>query len=109
MGNFPQNAGMGGKRTELLSEIEAFLAETGMAATKLGLSAVNDSHLVKRLRQGSSVTLKTADRLRAYLAQERARHGVVPANFVSREAIPVKRIVLIIGGGIAAYKCLDLI
>ncbi len=45
------------------------------------------------------------------MAQEpkHLRHGVAPAGFVSREAIPARRIVLIIGGGIAAYKCLDLI
>lgn len=96
------------RKSELLSEIEAFLAETGMAPTKLGLTAVNDSHLVKRLRQGSSVTLKTADKVRAYMDQERVHVRVVRAN-VSREAVAVRRIVLIIGGGIAAYKCLDLI
>lgn len=96
------------RKSELLSEIEVFLAETGMAPTKLGLTAVNDSHLVKRLRRGSSVTLKTADKVRAYMDQERVHAHVVRAN-VSREAVSVKRIALIIGGGIAAYKCLDLI
>jgi phosphopantothenoylcysteine decarboxylase/phosphopantothenate--cysteine ligase len=35
--------------------------------------------------------------------------AVAPLANVSREAIPAKRIVLIIGGGIAAYKCLELI
>jgi phosphopantothenoylcysteine decarboxylase/phosphopantothenate--cysteine ligase len=98
------------KKPELLSEIEAFLAETGMSATKLGLTAINDSHLVKRLRKGTSVTLKTADRVRSYMAQQRGRqHGPRPVHLVSREAEPGRRILLIIGGGIAAYKCLDLI
>ncbi len=96
------------KKSELLSEIEAFLAATGMAATALGREAVNDSHLVARLRKGNSVTLKTADKVRAYLARQR-QPRVTPASFVSREAVPLARVLLIIGGGIAAYKCLDLI
>ena len=94
------------KKSELLSEIEAFLAATGMAATALGREAVNDSHLVARLRKGTSVTLKTADKVRAYLARQ---PRATPASFVAREAVPLARVLLIIGGGIAAYKCLDLI
>lgn len=93
------------KRPELLSEIEAFLAATGMAATALGREAVNDSHLVARLRKGNSVTLKTADKVRAYLARQRQPQ----ASLVAREAVPLARVLLLIGGGIAAYKCLDLI
>ena len=96
------------KKSELLSEIEAFLAATGMAATALGREAINDSHLVARLRKGNSVTLKTADKVRAYLARQRQPRAT-PASFVSREAVPLARVLLIIGGGIAAYKCLDLI
>ena len=91
----------------LLAEIEAFLAGTGLTATKLGIAAVNDGHLIANLRKGSSVTLKTADKVRAYMASQRRP---TPAGNVSRETIPAtKRIVLIIGGGIAAYKCLELI
>ena len=102
---------MADKKSELMSEIEAFLADTGMAATKLGLTAVNDSHLVKRLRQGHSVTLKTADKVRDYMAEVRSQQspGIVRASVVARESEPAARIVLIVGGGIAAYKCLDLI
>jgi len=95
----------------LLAEIERFLAKTGATPTKLGLAAVNDGHLVANLRKGTSVTLKTADRVRGYMA---ARPRAAPAAIVSRETGPRSdvfgpRIVLIIGGGIAAYKCLELI
>jgi phosphopantothenoylcysteine decarboxylase/phosphopantothenate--cysteine ligase len=76
-----------------------------VSPTKFGLAAVNDGHLIKNLRGGASVTLKTADKVRAYMAHQRSVSS--PRN-VSREAIPAKRIVLIIGGGIAAYKCLEL-
>jgi phosphopantothenoylcysteine decarboxylase / phosphopantothenate---cysteine ligase len=92
----------------LLEEIERFLAVSSMSATKLGLASVNDGHLVANLRRGSSVTLKTADRVRAWIA---AQDGSMPltTSDVSRETSMCKRIVLIIGGGIAAYKCLELI
>jgi phosphopantothenoylcysteine decarboxylase / phosphopantothenate---cysteine ligase len=109
----------------LLAEIERFLARTGVTPTKLGLAAVNDGHLVANLRKGHSITLKTADRVRAYMA----RHDVPPdiphdqsprgvpmsrvmsraTSRVSHEASPTQRIVLVIGGGIAAYKCLELV
>ena len=91
----------------LLAEIEGFLAGSGLTATKFGVAAVNDGHLVANLRKGSSVTLKTADKVRAYMARQRSP---VPAAIASRETPPAtKRVVLIIGGGIAAYKCLELI
>jgi phosphopantothenoylcysteine decarboxylase / phosphopantothenate---cysteine ligase len=115
----------------LLTEIEAFLADSGLTATKFGLAAVNDGHLVANLRRGNSVTLKTADRVRAFMRSSapgprpgvparskgaaglrRAGLAAMPANATAslgREAELDKRVALIIGGGIAAYKCLDLI
>jgi phosphopantothenoylcysteine decarboxylase/phosphopantothenate--cysteine ligase len=98
---------MTGATRNLLAEIEAFLAVTGVTATKFGIAAVNDGHLVANLRKGSSVTLKTADRVRSYMIAQ--RHPA-PASIASRESGPAwRRIVLILGGGIAAYKCLELI
>jgi phosphopantothenoylcysteine decarboxylase/phosphopantothenate--cysteine ligase len=97
---------------ELLTEIEAFLALTGLTPTKFGIAAVNDGHLVANLRRGNSITLKTADRVRAYMARERAgrRHAASAARPVAADApAPKGRVVLVIGGGIAAYKCLELI
>jgi phosphopantothenoylcysteine decarboxylase / phosphopantothenate---cysteine ligase len=98
---------MSGTAKELLGEIEGFLAQFGVTPSKFGVAAVNDGHLVAKLRRGSSVTLKTADRVRAYMANQRS---AAPAGIASRETIPAThRVLLIIGGGIAAYKCLDLI
>jgi phosphopantothenoylcysteine decarboxylase / phosphopantothenate---cysteine ligase len=97
---------MSGTTHALLTEIEGFLAEFAVSPTKFGLAAVNDGHLIENLRNGASVTLKTADKVRAYMTRQRA---LASAADVSREAIPAKRIVLIIGGGIAAYKCLELV
>jgi phosphopantothenoylcysteine decarboxylase/phosphopantothenate--cysteine ligase len=103
----------------LLAEIEAFLAKTGVTPTKLGVAAVNDGHLVAKLRKGNSVTLKTADKVRAYIARHPAHAGggALPVTTVAREGQQMgeggggatTRIVLIMGGGIAAYKCLELI
>jgi phosphopantothenoylcysteine decarboxylase/phosphopantothenate--cysteine ligase len=98
---------MSGADKGLLAEIEAFLAGSGLTPTKFGIAAVNDGHLIANLRRGSSVTLKTADKVRAYMNSQRR---LAAASLGSREAgRAVKRIVLIIGGGIAAYKCLELI
>ena len=91
---------------DLLAEIEAFLAETGATATKFGVAAVNDGHLVANLRKGNSVTLKTADKVRSYMDQQRGQKPMQPD---AQQVQAGKRILLIIGGGIAAYKCLDLI
>lgn len=97
----------------LLAEIEAFLARTGATPTNFGLAAVNDGHLVANLRKGHSITLKTADKVRAYMRRSehetRERAAVSPASTVSHEAPAERRVVLVIGGGIAAYKCLELI
>src|SRR5262245_48942783 len=126
MGNFPRQCPMHTLARALLTEIEAFLGETGLTPTKFGLAAVNDGHLVANLRRGNSVTLKTADRVRAFMrASAPAPHAGAAIAAVMRpsllaptqasaargpsEAGVDKRVALIIGGGIAAYKCLDLI
>ena len=52
----------------LLAEIMAFLKQSGMADTMFGLRAAGNPHVVGRLQSGRSVTLTTADRIRAYIA-----------------------------------------
>lgn len=56
----------------LLNEIETFLEETGTKKTVFGREALNDGAFVKRLQDGGGVTLATADRVRAYMADQRA-------------------------------------
>jgi hypothetical protein len=54
---------------EFLAEIEAFLSRTGMAPSTLGLRAVNNGKLVAQVRADDrSITLKTVDRVRAFMA-----------------------------------------
>lgn len=57
---------------DLLSEIEAFLGETGMTPTAFGEKATNDKALVPRLRDGRDLKATTIDRIRAFMAKERA-------------------------------------
>jgi fumarate hydratase class II len=56
-----------------LAEIEAFLAEAGMKATAFGRSAVNDGKFVFDLRRGRTSSLRTADRVRRFMAEHRSR------------------------------------
>lgn len=58
-----------GMSPQLLREIERFIASTGMGPTYFGKLAVGNPMLVKRLRQGQRVTLETAERVRAFIAE----------------------------------------
>lgn len=59
--------------TSLISEIEAFLSESQMTKTAFGLRALNDGTFVGRLKKGDNVTLKTVERVRAFMSAERAK------------------------------------
>lgn len=56
---------------QLLDEIDAYLAETGMAPTKFGIEAVNDGHLIRDLKDGVSIGAKKIDRVREFMASSR--------------------------------------
>lgn len=62
----------------LLREIEAFSLEVGMRPSTISRKAVNDGKLPSRLRVGGQVTLETAERLRAYMAEHRAARACTP-------------------------------
>ena len=49
-------------------EVEAFLETTGIKASVLGLEAAGNRSLVGRLREGASPSLRTVDRVRAWMA-----------------------------------------
>ena len=70
----------------LLQEIDAFLAETGMTQTRFGLDAMNNSSFVRQLRNGHSVTLRTMDRVRTFMAKERAGNVEVKRGRAARRA-----------------------
>jgi predicted Ser/Thr protein kinase len=62
---------MSSSQKSLLEEIEAFLELSTLSPTAFGEKAMNDRHLVRRLRDGGSVTLKTADKLRTFMEAQR--------------------------------------
>ena len=49
------------------SRIRSFLDSTGMSPTRFGRLAVGDPHLVRRIERGRSLTLRTADRVLAFI------------------------------------------
>jgi hypothetical protein len=53
----------------LLSDIEAFLAASGMGASYFGRRATGNSELVKRLRDGRPILTDTERRVRDFIAQ----------------------------------------
>ncbi len=54
---------------QLLTEILAFCQVTGMSETTFGVEAVRDGHLVRRLREGKSITTRRLDQCREFMRQ----------------------------------------
>lgn len=61
---------------QLLDEIDAFLERSGTAETTFGMKVLNDRGFVSNLRKGRTTTLKTADKVRAYIAEHSAPQAV---------------------------------
>lgn len=55
----------------LLSEIDAFLNETGMSQTAFGKAVGGDARLYRDMRAGRSVSLRMYDRVHAFMAATR--------------------------------------
>lgn len=63
-------------QTQLLKDIDAFLAERPMPDWKFGFQAVKNADLVSRLRGGGRVWPDTEVRIRAFMLAERSKQGV---------------------------------
>lgn len=70
-------------RTNLLTEIDAFLSETGMGEYRFGLLSARNGRLVERLRAGTTPKGKpvriwpdTEMQIRAFMMVERAKRLV---------------------------------
>ena len=50
------------------TRVNAFLEETGMSPTTLGMRAVGDPNLMRQIAGGRSPSLRTADRVLAFIA-----------------------------------------
>lgn len=55
-------------RTDLLREIDAFLAKVRVTESQLGVYSLNDGNFVQRLRGGRRVWPETAKRVRDFMA-----------------------------------------
>src|SRR5689334_10564730 len=64
---------------QLLQEISDYCRQTGLAESTFGRRAVNDGKLASRLRNGGRITTDTLDRVRAFMAENRAEAGARPA------------------------------
>lgn len=58
---------------DLLADIRRFLAETEMGKSYFGKIACGNSELVDRLENGRTITIATADKVRDFMATERAK------------------------------------
>lgn len=56
--------------TQLLAEIEGFLATRKLAETTFGRKAVNDGKFVGRVRSGAAITTRTVARVREFIRTE---------------------------------------
>lgn len=54
---------------DLIRRIETHCQGAGISPTTFGRIAVNDGKLIRRLRDGKTVTLKTLDRIEAKLSE----------------------------------------
>ena len=57
------------------TRLNAFLGSTGMSPTTLGMRAVGDPNLLRQIGRGRSPSLRTADRILAFMAAYEADSG----------------------------------
>jgi hypothetical protein len=55
------------QRDALLKDIEAFIERAGMARSTFGRLAVNDGKFVDRIAAGGGLTVRTVERVRAFI------------------------------------------
>ena len=60
--------GMATLEQQFKSRVSAFLRRTGLRPTTFGLKALGDAHLMRELDGGRSPSLRTADRILAFIA-----------------------------------------
>jgi hypothetical protein len=53
--------------TKLLAEIRAYCARTGLPDTRFGVEALNDGHLLRRLRAGRELRRDTIARIHKFM------------------------------------------
>ena len=57
---------------DLIGEIDAFMARTGLRPTAIGRRVFGNPHVVRRIQSGENVTVRTITKLRAFMASYQA-------------------------------------
>jgi hypothetical protein len=63
---------------QLLHRVDAYAARVGLSAARISTLAVNDGDLVRRLREGKTLTVRTFEKFMAWLAE--AERKLVPED-----------------------------
>jgi hypothetical protein len=71
---------------QLLEDIKQFIARTNMGPSYFGKASCGNSELIRRLEAGGSVTLRTMERVRDYMA----RNSSVQRNIQRFEYVETK-------------------
>lgn len=66
--------------TNLLNEIDAFLAERKIGDHRFGVLAINNGRLLERLRSGRRIWPETADKVRQFMERERQAISAKKSN-----------------------------
>lgn len=73
---------------ELLEQVESYLARSRVPASTFGRMAIGDPRLVRDLRLGRTLRLRTQERVRNYLTQVERESSSNP--FVSAQSASAK-------------------
>lgn len=65
---------------DLRSDVEAFLAKTGLAPTRFGELALNDRHFVRQLRENREPRRSTEAKARQFMAEYRPPDALIAAR-----------------------------
>ena len=52
---------------QFISRLTAFLGRSGLSPTAFGMKALGDPNLVRQIESGRSLTLRSADRVQAFM------------------------------------------
>ena len=60
---------------QFVSRVSAFLGRSGLSPTAFGKKAVGDPNLMRQIDRGRSPSLRTADRILAFIAEHDGASG----------------------------------
>lgn len=70
LSTFVQRSGMETLEGQFISRVSAFLRRSGLSPTAFGKKALGDPNLMRQIGRGRSPSLRTADRILAFIAEQ---------------------------------------